>query len=218
MKGSETLGGLPSPEFESQFRAQALGFEGGADLLERLEGLPCGLFLILMFVQLYCGSQVESPTRVAIKAHTLSKKRLAETLAKLQQDLIRLAGRVEDTNRNPAVAQELVRYVLDQTFQLPGAMRTCASQLATIEASLSKQAHDASGRWAKMNALRMLTQFVRNDAGEPDCPAIARVLEIGYLAFGTVQTVDIRDLKKSVKRAKALMTKQITSMVSRPHR
>jgi hypothetical protein len=71
MARSGKFGGFPSPEFVSRFRTQALLFDGGPELLERLERLPSGE-LVLIFVQRYCGSRVESPTRAALRAHTSS--------------------------------------------------------------------------------------------------------------------------------------------------
>lgn len=209
MKNSRLFGGIPSPKFVSQFRTQALRFKGGKELLERLEGLSCGLDLLLMFVQLHVGSRVESPTRAAIRAHTSSKKKIVETLASLRRDVTKLAQRAEDTNK--AVAQELARFVLDQPFQLPDAMRSYATQLAAIEATVSKQVRHVSERWEKMRAVRMVAELLRTDAGKPDYPAIARVLEIGYLAFGVKQTVGRRDAKKLVKGAEKLMAEEIKS-------
>ena len=61
--------GFPSEEFVRDFNAKIHEDPRGDELLWRLEHKLCGLDFILIFVELYCGGKVVSPTRESISAY-----------------------------------------------------------------------------------------------------------------------------------------------------
>ena len=195
--------GLPSEQFVIRFNAKVDEFRA-EELLRRLEQKPCGLDLILMFLELHCRAQRVSPIRKSISALRSNKKALADRLDKLARSLTKVAAYVERINGEPDVAQHLARYGGRQLFGLPDEIRSYVSLLPAI----SKELRDVSLRTAPMDALNLLATFMKESSGELNYDDLALLLGIGHAACGAEKNLTANDVKRLLRRARKRKVKR----------
>jgi len=202
--------GFPSPSFVEKFKSKAPTFEGGEELLRRLEQRGC-LEFILIDLELYCGARVESATKESIRKYRSRRILLEKRLDKLAKLLTKVAKNVELINRVPEVTQQLASYG-PQPFSLPNEIRSYVSILPRI----SKYLHDISLRAAPMDALRQLAEVMKGGARKVNRSDLALLLEIGYAAFGVKKVVSPEDVRQRLKGASERQVEQRKKYPIRP--
>ncbi len=205
------MAGLPSQLFVSKFKAKAGKFVGGEELCRKLQQKVGSLDFILIFLELYCGAKVFSPTRESIKEYVSRRKSLAKRLAKFAKRLTQVAAKVECANHEPEVTQRLAQHGR-QLFGLPDEIRSYISHLTTT----SRQLHDPSLRTAPMDSLHQLAEFVKDGNGEVNYEDLALLLEMGYAAFGAKEVVTADRVKRLLKGARKRNVKQVKQHPVKP--
>jgi hypothetical protein len=186
---------LPSESFVMKFEDKLRQSPEGRGLLLRLEQASDRKPLILIFLELYCGAQVESPTRDAIRAYRSPRKTLADKLDKFAEHLSEDVAEMK--NINSEAAPQLARYGL-QPFSLPDQISSYISQLKAASEEMS----DVSLRTAPMDALNIIADNMRKADGTVNYRDLELLLSAGYAAFGPSKNLTAEDIRHLVNSAR----------------
>jgi hypothetical protein len=189
------MAGFPSESFVMKVEARLRESPEGRQLLQRLEEESTRKPLILIFLQLYCGAQVESPTRDAIRDYRSPRQTLADKLDKFAEHL--LEDVAEMKNINSEAAPQLARHGL-QPFSLPDRISSYISQLKAASEELS----DVSLRKAPMDALNIIADCMKGSDGEVNSGDMELLLSAGYKAFGVTKDLTAEDIRHLLARAR----------------